>query len=699
MGRCTGDAMRGMLSFADGGPGPEMKSDDASDSERALKLARAYALCPTLPSASLRSRAPGASAAPDSCRAYFKRMLAEVVAEYGAFVAQGRPGPLATKVTEFEKNKYTTSSPGCDDVLEQFNCSLVVLDGAVWLATYNREEGFIWLHGGSSIRVSDGCRRADASGVMREVGYVGSYVNDMAALMLQARSCCSDLGRGLRTMVRVPVSAELAPAPAALCASVPASAAQTRAVRGVGHAYELVHGPPGTGKSTTIFHVVHARAKRDAVSIVTAMQNKAIDALAEKFAQTFAEMPFVVDGNPARLGPVAARFTLTAQVERHPRVLAALAEADRLLRIGDRLRANANAALARCRQAEACKRLGAARRQERARAAYEAARLDADRVANAHAAALESQELARDEARDELHDNMRVYICTIDLLSGNILRGRCAWLRPTGMIVVDEAGCVPEYKIAALTLTAAHNIVAVGDDKQLPPFTRLEDPQQSFYVRAKECDVPEHALTEQFRMHPRICSLVSRLFYSDTLTTHAATSAARRSPRPLVWINSGDRTEEKDGNSYRNGAEASLAVDAATRAPEGSVAILTFYSAQARLVCKLLDERKLPYNTDPARLRVGTVDAAQGSEADTVIVSCVRANGSGNVGFTANANRMCVALSRAREQMVIVGNAKTLRGNWRWGCVYKECTVAAAPRDAFAARAAGPTRAASEAAQ
>ena len=682
-GGCSDTAIRDVFSFADGVKSKSREAEDMSDSDFALRLARAYVQCPASPPKSPGTSAPKTGVKIEECRAYFKRMLVDVILEYKAFVAQAQPGPLDVEVYECDKNKYRAVDGA--EKLEQFNNSLVILNGVVSLATHNQEEDFIRTHGGGSIRVAQKHRLTGKRDAMREVGYVGSYVNDMAALMLQARCCSSDLGRGLWALGRVPAPVGFAPAPDTLCASVPISAAQDRAVREIGHVFELVHGPPGTGKSTTIFHIVHARAARDAVSIVTAIQNKAIDALAEKFARTFADMPFVVDGNPKRLGPVAAEYTLKAQVERHEYVRVAREEADRLSRIVDRLFKNQVTALLCLQEEEGCARIGSARRQARMRAAYDLARRDRERVAQLRDIALAGVDAARESADAELRSDMRVFICTIDLLSGNILRGRCGWERPTCMIVIDEAGCVPEYKVAALTISPAHNIVAVGDDKQLPPFTNLDDVQHSFYKRAKKCNVPEHRLTEQFRMHPRICNLVSGLFYSDTLTTHADTVVARQSPLPLVWIDGGNHTEERDGTSYTNSTEASLAVDAAARAPEGSVAILTFYRAQAKLVCALLDKRGMPYNDEAANLRVATVDAAQGSEADTVILSCVRANGTGAVGFTANKYRMCVALSRARERLVVVGNAQTLRGSRLWENVYKACTRATTPRDAFAA--------------
>lgn len=110
-----------------------------------------------------------------------------------------------------------------------------------------------------------------------------------------------------------------------------------------------------------------------------------------------------------------------------------------------------------------------------------------------------------------------------------------------------------------------------------------------------------------------------------------------------------------------------------------SVAIITLYKAQDALLRRLflangIEEREV----DPAAgvgskglgsLRIMTVDQSQGSEADVVILSCVRSNSRGELGFAKNKNRLNVAVSRAKERLVIVGDRRTMTADARWSAL------------------------------
>ena len=506
---------------------------------------------------------------------------------------------------------------------------------------------------------------------------------------------------------------------------VGANASQRAAVCALRYALEKIQGPPGTGKSTTIYHVITQRVPPGARVLVTCSRNVAIESIAQKLQACDAEM--LVVGAPGRIGATARKHLLAAKIEAHPKVRAVAATS-----------------------------LGGFQ----SKAALEAA----------------------ESVRGDLMVRCRLILCTIASTS-RLLReweefGNRAPL-DVHTVIVDECGCTPESSTALLLNLRPKNLVLLGDHNQLPPCSVInprdlkntghdrsalercvlgsaasaEDSTEEDEKTKKKTDVgvggenqsspaPCHRLTEQYRMHPAICEVVSRQFYEGTLTT--APSIARErleyfeklaekeafergkkmedsdaasevsdaikpplplpleaagkkrlpSPRPfdahkvttdasardeddskraMVWVQVSGREETpEEGTSYVNRAEVAATVAAARRVrerhgPRFSIAALTFYKGQ---YLALMDAM-------PASLGVEclTVDACQGSEFDFVLISTTRANERRAVGFVSDPRRINVAISRAKRQCVILGDARTMAGRpgTDWHAVASMC--------------------------
>lgn len=224
---------------------------------------------------------------------------------------------------------------------------------------------------------------------------------------------------------------------------------------------------------------------------------------------------------------------------------------------------------------------------------------------------------------------------------------------------------------------------------------------RGFFQRV-ESALPARAigmLHDQYRMHPGIAKYISDTFYGGRLRTPESVSAARRAvdPRGLYWIPTssaeeeggsqggrvigyGTRSKGHGGHSKTNPGEAMLLVQAVTalRAARSKhrskgIMVITFYKAQYKLLCEEFTAHGLeevPEGTHGRpSLRITTVDQSQGSEADIVLVSCVRSNAEKEIGFLDKPNRVNVAMSRAREVLLVVGNPSTLckdgpKGQW-----------------------------------
>lgn len=262
------------------------------------------------------------------------------------------------------------------------------------------------------------------------------------------------------------------------------------------------------------------------------------------------------------------------------------------------------------------------------------------------------------------------------------------------LVVVDEAARANPLDLF-IPMSMGKKIVLVGDHKQLPhmlepgvlkniksdpKFKDIPEIEKSLFERlfdmfSKEPNAKAVSLTEQYRMHPDICDFVSEEFYDETLKTSEEVTAEKRSSPKM--INNGKaltfvhvsitRGGETRGKSKSRQAEIDaicqdvkeiLKVDR-----EATIGIITFYAAQA---AKLKDNLVLT-DDELSRVQVGTVDAFQGKQYDYVLLSCVRSNRPRNageipeVGFLKKPNRLCVAFSRARKQLIAYGDADTLQ--------------------------------------
>jgi superfamily I DNA and/or RNA helicase len=188
-------------------------------------------------------------------------------------------------------------------------------------------------------------------------------------------------------------------------------------------------------------------------------------------------------------------------------------------------------------------------------------------------------------------------------------------------------------------------------------------------------DVP--MLKQQYRMHPNIAETVSNLFYDNLVTTPVEVAEARRRvDMQGMWCLDvhGKEVYSDRSKSCTNPIEIENAYQTylllKDKHPSKTIMIITFYKAQQHAMVK--DFKEAGVEESPT-LRITTVDQSQGSEADIVILSTVRCNDKHNIGFVHNENRMNVAISRAREQLIVIGDQETFRQNPNWKKIWAAC--------------------------
>lgn len=231
-------------------------------------------------------------------------------------------------------------------------------------------------------------------------------------------------------------------------------------------------------------------------------------------------------------------------------------------------------------------------------------------------------------------------------------------------------------------------ITCIGDQKQLVPFSNLDTrkmnvgPTSFFHRLNAVLRIP--MLQTQYRMSRDICNVVSTLFYDKRLVTDAGTARERKKANkkngPVIsWIHHcTPEAMPKDGYSIYNEQEitgvCSMLMHIAETNGSKEVLVITFYKEQRDRIENEYRTRYLnKYSVTPNvnndnQLRIMTVDACQGTEADWVILSMVR-SGKHGIGFLKSESRANVAISRAREKLIVMGNKNTFYPNKTWRTV------------------------------
>ena len=422
------------------------------------------------------------------------------------------------------------------------------------------------------------------------------------------------------------------------------NASQENAVNRVLAAREvaIVHGPPGTGKTTTLVEAVFETLHRENQVLVCAQSNTAVDWISEKLLDR--GIPVLRIGNPTRVNDKMLAFTYERRFEAHEDYpeLWSLRKAIRELQ--SRIRGN-----------------GAGKREQLRH-----------QLSKLRHRALELEI----RIHDDLFREARVIASTLVGAANRLLEHR-----RFSSLFIDEAAQALEAA-CWIAISKADRVILAGDHCQLPPTIKclealrggLGDTLMEKVVRRKPETVS--LLRMQYRMHEDIMAFPSHWFYHDRLL--AAPEVRYRGildyDNAITWIDTAalDFKEKNvaDGTGRINLGEAGLLIrhlrSYMERIGEKRIldehidfGIISPYRAQVRYLRQLLYKEPF-FRRFRCLLSVHTVDGFQGQERDVVFVSLVRANEEGQIGFLRDLRRMNVAITRARMKLVILGDAVTL---------------------------------------
>ncbi|MCB1176694.1 MAG: AAA family ATPase [Leptospiraceae bacterium] len=414
--------------------------------------------------------------------------------------------------------------------------------------------------------------------------------------------------------------------------------------------FGIIHGPPGTGKTHTLIELARELCKTESTVLLTASSNVAVDLLVEKAIS--AGLTATRIGNPARVNERIIPYTLEYKLNDHNEyksVIKYKREADELFRKAGKFKRN----------------FGKKEREER-------------------------KELKK-EARDliktavEYETNLSLSILEKSDIIGSTLIGITYPIMQKmkfQSIIVDEATQCLEPGLWIAILKTENRIFFAGDHKQLPPTIHSKDNElsttlfeklNSYYIDTNVSNL----LNTQYRMKENILGFSNKWFYEERLKTDS--SVYQRNPvdifnfvsegKNISFIDTaGSDTEEKldeESMSYYNETEISLIKNLIDTIKQNhlqniiKMGILSPYRSQV----EKLKEEFSGFNKENFELEINTIDSFQGSERDIILISLVRSNDNGEVGFLEDEKRLNVALTRAREELILIGDSSTLSFN------------------------------------
>ncbi|MCQ2147729.1 MAG: AAA domain-containing protein [Bacteroidales bacterium] len=415
----------------------------------------------------------------------------------------------------------------------------------------------------------------------------------------------------------------------------------------------VVHGPPGTGKTTTLVEAIYETLRRETQVLVCAQSNMAVDWISEKLVD--AGLSVLRVGNPTRVNDKMLSFTYERLFSDHP-------DYHQLWNIRKSIRDL---------QSQSGKSDGTRKK-----------------ISSLKERATELEQ----SIKEQLFSQSRVIACTLTGSANKLLNGM-----KFSTLFIDEAAQALEAA-CWIAIRKAGRVILAGDHQQLPPTIKCyEAARQGLDHTLMEKIVSYHPesvslLQVQYRMNEKIMRFSSDYFYGGKVQSapnvKTRTILDEDMDNPVVWLNTEgmDCNEEFVQESFGriNKPEAKLCLQqlkdylqkvGKNRVLEDhvDVGIISPYKAQVQYIRQRV--KSDPF-FKPFRhlISINTVDGFQGQERDVIIISLVRANENGEIGFLRDLRRMNVAMTRARMKLIILGDASTLTKHPFYKKLYESIT-------------------------
>lgn len=416
---------------------------------------------------------------------------------------------------------------------------------------------------------------------------------------------------------------------------------------------EVVHGPPGTGKTTTLVEAIYETLHRETQVMVCAQSNMAVDWICEKLVDYGVSVLRI--GNPSRVNDKMLSFTFERRFENHPDYpeLWSIRKTIRQIRENHKRGDNTHQKIARLHD---------------------------------HAQEIEMRITA------QLFDEARVVACTLVGSANKVLVRQ-----KFSTLFIDEAAQALE-PACWIAIRRASRIVLAGDHQQLPPTIKCHEAMRQGLGKTLMERIVENQpsavtlLRVQYRMNDAIMQFPSDWFYGGQVQSDE--SVRHRSvldwETPILWVDGNEMQQEVnsrlaeedklnidfaeqfigENHGRINRAEAELVLTTLKAYIDKigkerfleerlNVGIISPYKVQTQYLRQQIRQRE-EFRLFRPCISVDTVDGFQGQERDIIMISLVRSNQEGEIGFLADLRRMNVAMTRARMKLIIFGDKETL---------------------------------------
>lgn len=401
----------------------------------------------------------------------------------------------------------------------------------------------------------------------------------------------------------------------------------------------VIHGPPGTGKTTTLVHAIKEVVKTEKQVMVCAQSNAAVDLLVEKLEEQ--QVSVLRLGHPARLTPQVIENSLDVKISKHAFF----------------------------------KELKSIRKKEE----------EYKRMASQYKRSFGKEErfqrdLLRKEARQYRDDAKRIEREITDDLIASAQVVACTLVGSTHRLVADKTfktvfideGSQALEPACWIAIKKAYRVIMAGDHLQLPPTVKSYEAgkkglEKTLFEKAMALDGASVMLNRQYRMHPQIMGFSSQYFYKGALETAEEVVLRERenSEDHFLFIDTAGcgfaEKVKKETLSTFNAEEAELLVKHLEQnvSLDQTIGIIAPYKAQVEKLKELI-QKSPALDALRENITVNTVDAFQGQERDVVYISLTRSNEKGEIGFLKEYRRMNVAMTRAKTRLVIMGDSATI---------------------------------------
>lgn len=570
--------------------------------------------------------------------------------------------PIAIRGSEMSRGDYLTvevERTTHHDIIHQMRSGIPAVLFSNHDAKSDRAEGVISYVNGNRLKIT---LRTDELPDWSQNGKLGidllfddnSY-DEMEGALKKAGELSQDPKKGRLINILTAESAPTFHTQTHIFTSPKLNQSQNEAVNRIISANDLaiVHGPPGTGKTTTLVQAIKVLSKTDSKPIlVVAPSNAAVDLLSEKISETGLNVLRV--GNPARVSEKLQSLTMEQKMANHP----AMKDIKTLKKRANEFKNMAH---------KYKRHFGKAEREQR-KALFD-----------------EAHKIMKDVGKSEeyiIGDLMtKTQVVTATLVGANHYSVREFDYHT---VIIDEAGQALE-PACWIPILKAQKVVLAGDPFQLPPTIKSVEAAKGGleYTLLEKC-IEAHPeavvlLDVQYRMNEAIMGYSSKVFYQNKLQAHSsvATHVLFDGDQPLTFIDTaGCGFDEKlEGTSSTNPEEGAFLFRFLTQLVEDmkrsygsetallenfpSVGIISPYKQQIQLLKEQLNHVAdlKPYL---AHISVNTIDSFQGQERDLILISMTRSNTEGTIGFLSDLRRMNVAMTRARKKLVVIGDSATL---------------------------------------